>query len=183
MQYVVTNGKKFYYPEVRTNKVCKTENVDQAFLFSNEKPAKELVKRASKKLKGFHVEPIICEASETLNPISKEKRILFSCEEREEVYNKYEGHCGICGQFVPYSVFTIDHIVPLSKGGTNKISNLQCACRSCNTLKQDILSEDLNNKLLEILTYYMRQHPKDHSIWKQIKKIHKEIKIAKKFKK
>ena len=32
---------------------------------------------------------------------------------------------------------TIDHIVPLSKGGTDKIENMQAACARCNAEKGD----------------------------------------------
>lgn len=35
-----------------------------------------------------------------------------------------------------------DHVVPLSKGGSNEEDNLVCACRPCNTSKSDkLLSE------------------------------------------
>lgn len=30
---------------------------------------------------------------------------------------------------------TIDHVVPLSKGGRNRSKNLQVLCRNCNALK------------------------------------------------
>jgi 5-methylcytosine-specific restriction endonuclease McrA len=31
---------------------------------------------------------------------------------------------------------TLDHIVPLSRGGTDTLSNVCCCCRSCNARKQ-----------------------------------------------
>lgn len=30
---------------------------------------------------------------------------------------------------------TIDHKIPIIQGGTHEVSNLQCLCRNCNTLK------------------------------------------------
>jgi len=35
------------------------------------------------------------------------------------------------------SDLTIDHIVPVSLGGDNHHSNLQCLCRKCNSIKSD----------------------------------------------
>jgi len=34
---------------------------------------------------------------------------------------------------------TIDHVVPLSKGGSNKLENLVLCCNRCNHKKNDIL--------------------------------------------
>ena len=84
-------------------------------------------------------------------------RKSFTAQERAAVYNKTEGHCAICGEFVPYTDFTVDHIIPLAKGGNNDLSNLQCACSVCNRIKQDILPEDLMKKLTRIMVYQVGQ--------------------------
>lgn len=43
------------------------------------------------------------------------------------------GMCCYCGST---DQLTVDHIVPFSEGGTHDISNLQCACRRCNSRKR-----------------------------------------------
>ena len=49
--------------------------------------------------------------------------------------------CSYCDKFLLESVdtyydFNVDHIVPASKGGTDDVSNLTIACRTCNYLKR-----------------------------------------------
>lgn len=76
-----------------------------------------------------------------------------------DIYNRDEGICQICGLPVPDTneptnqwAATVDHILPLSKGGSHEKSNCQLAHRMCNSLKQDA-TEDYNinwrEKLIE----------------------------------
>ena len=56
--------------------------------------------------------------------------------------------CAICGKDKP---LTKDHIIPLSKGGTDFIWNIQPLCRNCNSKKWNKLIYE-NPKLKEAFT-------------------------------
>lgn len=49
-----------------------------------------------------------------------------------ELLHKYNFKCVCCGSKEKLSV---DHIKPVSKGGTDDITNLQILCKSCNSSK------------------------------------------------
>ena len=55
--------------------------------------------------------------------------------DRNLVYDRHAGVCGICGRLVPRADFAIDHIVPLSKGGLHSYANTQPSHSLCNSRK------------------------------------------------
>ncbi len=59
----------------------------------------------------------------------------ISAELREEIIARDLSICGICGGSVELLDIHIDHIHPVSKGGTNDPSNLQVAHSKCNLSK------------------------------------------------
>lgn len=57
----------------------------------------------------------------------------FTAQEWSELCAKYDHRCLACGR---KRRLTIDHVVPVSKGGRNDISNIQPLCFQCNRIKQ-----------------------------------------------
>ena len=72
---------------------------------------------------------------------------------RFEVYKRDNFTCQYCGRKAPDVILNIDHIVPVSKGGTNEILNLITSCFDCNNGKSNIpLSEEsvLNKQRIQL---------------------------------
>ena len=59
----------------------------------------------------------------------------FTAEEWELKKKEFDYRCAYCGRKT--KKLTVDHFVPLSKGGTNYIKNIVPACRQCNSHKWD----------------------------------------------
>lgn len=71
------------------------------------------------------------------------KRKSLSKKTRFEVFKRDSFTCQYCGRMAPDVVLNVDHIEPVSKGGTNDITNLITSCFDCNSGKSDRkLSDD-----------------------------------------
>ena len=51
---------------------------------------------------------------------------------RQSIKGKWNYECAYCGS---EENLTLDHITPRSKGGSDRVTNVLCACHSCNHLK------------------------------------------------
>ena len=63
---------------------------------------------------------------------AKMRQVPFEKIDRDLVYQRDAGICGICGKPLERSELTIDHIVAVSKGGGHLYANVHSAHRLCN---------------------------------------------------
>lgn len=69
--------------------------------------------------------------------MAKTPRIYLSSEVRKYVLQRDKYQCQSCGKTQGETTLNIDHIIPLAKGGSNDLSNLQTLCQGCNQKKSD----------------------------------------------
>jgi hypothetical protein len=72
----------------------------------------------------------------------KNDRIKFSDTDRLNILNNYKSKCNHCSINLNVETMEIDHIRPLSNGGTNDEYNLQILCKSCHKIKCENEIED-----------------------------------------
>jgi len=72
---------------------------------------------------------------------------LQGYEVREYLLDKWKRKCAYCGKTdVPIQV---EHIIPKSRGGTDRVSNLTLACKTCNVKKGNQTAEEFGYSHLQ----------------------------------
>lgn len=96
---------------------------------------------------------------------------LFGYEVRKYLLEKFDRACVYCGaKNVPLE---IEHVIPKSRGGTNKIDNLVIQCHDCNQKKGNKTAEEFGHPEVQKL---VKKGLKDQSIvnttrWKVYEKL------------
>lgn len=88
-----------------------------------------------------------------------EERKSFTKDEKIFILDKSKGMCSHCGKKLTIGDdFTVEHVIPISKGGTNEHWNIVALCEDCNKDKSnDIINpvdyyKYLNEEYLEVLS-------------------------------
>ena len=68
-----------------------------------------------------------------------EERRPFTLEEKKVMLRKSKSKCCCCGKILTTKTMTAEHVIPLSRGGTNDMSNLIALCFDCNQYKSNLL--------------------------------------------
>ena len=68
---------------------------------------------------------------------------LAGYEVREYLLEKWGRRCAYCGK--EHTPFEVEHIVPKSRGGSNRVSNLCIACHDCNQKKGSLTAAEFGH--------------------------------------
>lgn len=107
-------------------------------------------------------------------------REWLSRYDKERILSKSEGRCCHCGKHIEVGKdFTVEHAIPISKGGTNKDWNLIALCKDCNDTKADAVVDAayyfkyLNSDSLSLLVSKQDEYFDDVN-WLDMKNLTKE---------
>jgi len=101
--------------------------------------------------------------------VSRSKKANVECnvtieELRQLMYDSYGSSCKYCGRQMDINNLVIDHIIPISKGGTSNIDNLQVICKSSNAMKGSLDNDNFKLLLEWLNTEAPEELKKDLSI-------------------
>ncbi|MEP6769546.1 MAG: HNH endonuclease [Acidobacteriota bacterium] len=68
---------------------------------------------------------------------------------RHNIYLRDGSRCQYCGHKFPSAELSLDHVVPLSRGGMSSWENVVCACLACNVRKGNRTPHEAGIRLIQ----------------------------------
>ena len=182
MAILLTNGQ-FYIAHNKTGAVIKVSDISQAQNFYTVEKAEHQINKTPGKCSGYYyidtdvtpIETVMQSETKKIKKKSAVKRKHYSGAERKAIYEKADGCCQLCGRKIPFDNFTVDHIIPISEGGSNNLDNTQATCIICNQFKANIYPEQFVDRITEIFMFQMEKQYRDNSTWKMARNMLMEI--------
>lgn len=162
MAVVLTNGEYYIAYDKRTGGITKTSDIMEAQTFYSCNTAMKKVFKAPGKCRGYYPYDVDGVGSRGRVKAGRKKYLR---EERKMVYDRAGGRCMLCGQKLLLEDMTLDHIVPLSKGGEDGLGNLQAAHRECNEFKGNTLPEDFLGRVVDTFIFQMEKNYGGDMMW------------------
>lgn len=166
MALVLKDNTYYVYMNER-NKPRKTSDINEAENFKSIDEAVQILKGHPGRLAGFEVYDTATEKI-CYSRSSRSKRKNYSKNVRKMIYMDAGKRCQLCGKKLLLQDMTLDHIVPLSRGGADTVENLQCTCYACNQLKGNVTPEDFTDCINRIFKYQMKKKYGKSMRWKII---------------
>ena len=69
---------------------------------------------------------------------------------RGNIYLRDQNRCQYCGRKFSSSELSLDHVMPISRGGKSTWENVVCACLPCNVRKGNKLLSECEMKLIKV---------------------------------
>lgn len=88
--------------------------------------------------------------SDKFSGMDSSERVLIPKAIKEQVYRNSGEVCAICGKPLSRFSYSIDHIIPLSRGGTNNIDNLRAVHPTCNKLKGNFTDTEMKKVITNV---------------------------------
>ncbi len=93
------------------------------------------------------LDPSVIEDSDITAEKDKARKLKGSSWWRRK---KSSGKCNYCGNSFPPNELTMDHLIPLSRGGKSEKYNIVPACKECNSKKKYLLPAEWEEHLEKI---------------------------------
>lgn len=170
--YIITNASDF-----AANDCTVTNDFNKAKCFSSIEAADNYIQCHKEIVRCFKEPCIIDENFEPVKKVTEKqyeiigkwqtpviKRNVIKKSVRASIYEHCGRICSICGKPLNYNEMTIDHIIPISRGGGNTQDNLRCVCPECNRIKGNRLDSEMYKGIVNIFSWKVFDEP-DNDSW------------------